>query len=166
MDFFELDLTPEILMDVALNAVGYLLAGALSVVVYSLFGRQSKQTEAEPAEVSSQSIPTVPVIRPTEDSAMEFVRFVRNEVEPEPVEQTLMIPEKEELEPFSKIAPIQTLEDEDEVEMPSPERFRKNRATVIRLARQMVADGRPDKDIKDLLPISEAELAMMQVANN
>lgn len=43
---------------------------------------------------------------------------------------------------------------------------RRNRARVLELAQQMIADGQSDERIADLLPISQAELAVLKTTDS
>jgi hypothetical protein len=43
---------------------------------------------------------------------------------------------------------------------------RRNRARILELAQQMIADGQSDERIVDLLPISQAELAVLKTTDS
>jgi hypothetical protein len=129
-----MEFSPEMMTDIALNAVGYLAAGALSVVIYVLFTGRGHRRDGQavvpaPAFESDASHPN----RSTGGGrSVEFVRLSQQRRE----ETTPAFAER-----------------------------RRNRVEVIARARQMLDDGMPASKIKQSLPISDAELALLTYEN-
>ena len=129
-----MDISIELLTDVAINALGYLAAGAFSVVIYRLFRGGSRTVAPTPAVAAA-----VPAASDVSDSGRgrpgaQFVRLGNEERQ------------------------------KDAVSTAGESRNggrRRDRSEVIRLAREMVKAGTPNHQIKDLLPVSDAELALL-----
>jgi len=131
-----MELSTEMWIDVALNATGYLAAGALATVMYSLFRRHPARS-THPAD-GHQSVEQPESQQPDGLSSvadnMQYVEF--GSTEGSPASRSITS------EPATR---------------------RRNRGEVIRLARQMVEVGTPEEKIRDLLPISEAELSLLSL---
>lgn len=130
-----MEFSPEMMTDIALNAIGYLAAGALSVVIYVLFtgrGHRRERRVAAPAEAMS----TDQTRSNHESGSGRSVQFVRLNQQPQ-----------------------------DEVTPAYMER-RRNRVEVIGQARRMLDEGVPASKIKQSLPISDAELALLAYEND
>ena len=124
-----MDFSNELLIDVGLNAVGYLAAGAFAIVIYRIFG-SSPRVAGESSDESCTTDESAAGTEALSDSEVEFVAFGHS--------------------------------DENDAAGNSGTRpQRRNRETVIRLARKMIQSGTPGDKIRDLLPISEAELALL-----
>lgn len=125
-------LTQDMLIDLALNVVGYIAAGALSLVIYSMFHRPPRPaapagTEHEPVQSEQRAESYPATVGPKTDA--EFVGF------------------GESAGPSTAGGQSLTL--------------RRNRAEVLRLARGMLRSGASDAEIKAVLPVSDAELAVL-----
>ena len=130
-----MDMSQDLLIDVGLNMIGFLAAGGLLLVVYSMFHRQSRQPVQQQQQTSALSaapdstIPTSSYVR----SRMEFVRFGE---QPSVGQQDNNTSEKKS-DGFSK------------------------RASVIKTARNMITAGASVEDVRAALPLSDAELAVL-----
>lgn len=124
----------QMLIDLALNVVGYVAAGALSLVVYSMFHRTPQPTAPRESQAARQASPQPTVAMPagsnlTPDArGMHFVGFGESS-RGESGAQNLTL--------------------------------RRNRAEVLRVARGMLRSGATDAEIKASLPVSDAELAVL-----
>ncbi len=128
-------LTNQMLIDLALNVAGYVAAGALSLVVYSMFRRApqpSAPREMQPAYPAQAGQPVVAMpagANLTPDArGMHFVGF-GDAPRGENGAQSLTT--------------------------------RRNRTEVLRVARGMLRSGATDAQIKAALPVSDAELAVL-----
>jgi hypothetical protein len=134
-----MEFSPETMIDVGLSVAGYLAAGALWMVLYTLFsGRQRAETMA-PAAAGLSSDPM------TRIAIGDAVR------------------EKKSLQ-FVDLRGSKSSTSTTGAEMPvgpRADQYRRNRAEVIRMAREMLKDGRPREQVRDLLPISDGELALL-----
>lgn len=120
------------LIDLALNVVGYVAAGALSLVVYSMFRRGPRSATRSESVAMKSASQLEPAMMPggtaPDNRVMQYVNFgesARNDDGP----QSLTM--------------------------------RRNRAEVLRVARGMLRSGASDHDIKAALPVSDAELAVL-----
>jgi hypothetical protein len=141
-----MDVFDDRFIDVGLNAVGYLAAGLLWTLVYSAFTRKSRlaaSTDPQAAVVSGSDAPlTTEASTSDERRRLEFVTFRQ----PKPPRQ-----------------------DADERNRPgtateTASRHR-DKAEIIRLARQMLASGASEEKIKKTLPIGDGELALLDQRN-
>jgi hypothetical protein len=129
-----MDISTELLTNVALNAIGFLAAGAFCALVYLSFYR--------PGRAAARDHRAHPL------AAAEMAGADR-----EPVSRKLK---------YVRLAEDSEERDSDIVpESQGQARYRRNRAEVIRLAREMMKAGEGRERIKDLLPISETELALL-----
>ncbi|MDH4155874.1 MAG: hypothetical protein OEW00_01175 [candidate division Zixibacteria bacterium] len=130
-----MDISIELLTDVAINALGYLAAGAFSVVVYRLFQGGSRAAVQPPVV----AVAAAPADNGTSDSGRDRpgAQFVR------------LGNEGRQKDAVSTAGECGT------------GGARRDRSEVIRLAREMVRAGTPNQQIKDLLPVTEAELALL-----
>lgn len=121
-------------IDIGLNVLGYLIAGTLGMVVYSMFAhrRSAKATEAPAAA-------TVPQPAATEEGRkrLNYVDLRRSDVSEANGDMA------------GELSRSST----------SP---RRDRAEIMRLARQMMKAHTPQETIKRTLPISDGELALLQ----
>ncbi|HOD65168.1 MAG TPA: hypothetical protein PLR32_06870 [candidate division Zixibacteria bacterium] len=119
-------LTNDMWIDLALTATGYLAAGALSMVMYSMFRRKTRPGAAEAPSPAAAPAPAPPLAadRPRDD--VRYVGFGERAAAGEPAAS-----------------------------------LRRNRAEVLRLARGMLRTGATDAEIKAVLPVSDAELAVL-----
>jgi hypothetical protein len=133
-----MDVLNDQLIDIGLNILGYLIAGALGMLVYSTFRRGDRAPAAVPVEAT----PTEKNSEPAPDKrSLEFVSF-----KPTPTAEI-----------GEGTAPA-------EPSQPKVDRQRRaDRAEIVRLAREMIKAGTPETTIKRTLPISEGELALLQI---
>ena len=133
-----MEFSQDALIDVGLSVAGYLAAGGLWMVLYSLFTGRTRTQDAVPQ--------TADQVNPETSAAIG--RAVR---------------EKRSLQ---YVDLRETKKNSTPVERPTPEparvdQYRRNRAEVVRLAREMLKDGRSRDQVRELLPISEGELALL-----
>lgn len=140
-----MDVSQELLIDVGLNLVGYLAAGFLLILIYSLFKKSRNPKVAGQLSQSEISCPTpsdmkvVPTAEPASDSSVEFIKLGSAEINVDkPARPT--------------VRPPKITED-----------YRRNRLKIITTARQMLNAGTPENKVKSLLPISEAELSLLLI---
>lgn len=136
-----MDISSDFFVDMFLNLVGYLAAGALGVVVYPTLARWLKRHFAvvAPLPVTSAQAET----KETASSAAQFLRLGSPSIE------TRSAPGAVAAE-----APRTTAADH------------RNRVDIIRIAREMLKAGADNKRIQQVLPVSEAELALLNFQNN
>lgn len=131
-----MEISQDFLIDLALNIGGYVLAGALSVLLYSIFMRKKNA----PAPVPTTSVPPAETISadiepPVQTRRIEFIRLGdKAEDEPKVSRET------------------------------STGTARRDRAEIIRIARNMLKAGAPIDRIKRVLPVSESELALLDMS--
>lgn len=134
-----MELSPQFVTDFLLNLTGYLIAGALAVIVYFLFSR--KRTAAAPVESEPERDHFGRMNRPESHSnskrKAEFIRLGK--------------PRSLSTETASH----------QETEGARGAFKRGDRPDIIRIARRMLNEGASHEKIKKVLPISEAELALM-----
>ena len=134
-----MEFSPDTMIDVGLSVAGYLAAGALWMVLYTLFtGKQRATSTATSASAVSADPSTRIAIGEAvrERKSLQFVDL-RGSRTASP-----------------KSAPLPETG-------PRADQYRRNRADVIRMAREMLKDGRPRDQVRELLPISEGELALL-----
>ena len=129
-----MELSIDMLANVALDVLGYLAAGGLAVVLYQLLQKNRKRVVPAPVENTE-------VVKKSQygfsdmtarGKSLQFVDFQENKQN-----------------------------NGSDHEKCRSGNLRRNRDDVIRLARQMIASGTPDTRIRELLPITEAELALL-----
>ena len=140
-----MDVSQELLIDVGLNLVGYLAAGFLLILIYSLFKKSGQAKVAGHLSQTDTSHPTasdLKVVRtaePASDSSVEFINFGNSEIKAD-----------EPARPAARTPRVS-------------EDYRRNRLKIISTARQMLNAGTPENKVKSLLPISEAELSLLMI---
>ena len=126
-------------IDIALNVVGFLAAGGLMMVLTSMFrGKRETVETGRQTAVSELSTATAPVS--PQEQTKSRISFVSFGAQASPENSTTP-----DATPSNRIA----------------ERGRRNRAEVIRLAREMIEARQSREAIRNRLPITEAELAML-----
>ena len=127
-------MTSDMLIDWALNLTGYLAAGALPVVIWSILTHRRRHPRPVPA--ASEELQAKPAVAPStrraDPRACQFVS----------------------LAPQAGPETEQSLGDDR-----GP--GRQDRSDVIRLARQMLRAGASHQRIQQVLPVSAAELALL-----
>ncbi len=135
-----MDVFNDQLVDIGLNALGYLVAAALGMLLHSAFtNRRRAAAIAASVEGKTVSCPTAstgPASRP----GLEYV----------------------DLRQVSAGRKTGSSRKATEVK----HEIRRDRPEIIRLARQMVKAGTPGDIIRRTLSISDAELALLQSGNN
>jgi hypothetical protein len=129
-----MDVLNDRLIDAGLNALGYLIAGGLGVLIHSIILDRRRATRVV-AEAPAEAVEPA---RPTASKAPQFVSLKTTSMTSQPVAA------------------------------PSPETVpsRKDKAEIVRLARKMVQAGTDRKIIKRTLPISDAELNLLEAAGS
>ena len=141
-----MDFSPEFLIDWSLNVAGYVVAGLLSVAIFSSFNRNKKtahQTITDKTEETNLS--TKPVSLPKNyntNSKLEFIKL------------------GETASDFSQ----------DSTSKNNTNNLtgviRRNRSEVLRVAREMLNAGASPEKIKSELPVSETELSLLSLNKN
>jgi len=131
-------ISQEALVDIGLNLAGFLTAGILMALIYSIFNSRRK-VPAAAGSVVPIKLPDGPANESTEVNKTANVAFVdfktmarNNNCENQP-------PPKRQVEGNSR-----------------------NRQEVIRLARKLLADKHNEAQIKRTLPITDGELSMVK----
>ncbi len=133
------------LMDVALDAAGYLAAGSLAVLVYRMANRRPAKEPPSPVLAERPNQPLEQYAEPARPKrpAMQYVNFASD------------IPAQTSSSKAARPAEPR----------PRPATHRQ-RAEITKLARQMLAAGTSNEKIQQVLPVSEAELALLNLSKN
>ena len=145
-----MEVTTKQMIDIALDAAGYLLAGGLWLVVYSAWQNRRAAAKAH-AAAPAEPMVNVPAPEPMKAAAqpkegprsLEFVTFRGNR---------------------SASEPAQSAQPTESVESVVPDR-RRNRAEVFAMARRMLEQGVSAERVKSELPVSDGELALLHGKN-
>ncbi len=139
-----MDLSQQFLIDMALNVGGYVLAGALGILMFSMFKRRKEvpvPVKSEPtSEMTAVSGDAEPVVG--EKRRVEFVRLGQQDVAER-----------------SRITRTDTAET-------AVVGDRRNRTETIRIARTMLRAGASAEKIKRVIPISDAELSLLSMSKS
>jgi hypothetical protein len=141
-----MDVSQELLIDVGLNVAGYLTAGFLSILLYSLFTKSAKSVVVSRMTESGQSrlMPSDKGKNQTAEAAtnqaLEFVDFGNSE----------SVDANEPVETAAR--PLQV-----------GRNYQRNRLKIISTARKMLYAGTPESKVKSVLPISDAELNLLMI---
>jgi hypothetical protein len=127
-----MDVLNDRLIDAGLNALGYLIAGGLGILIHSIILDRRRRTEPAAAPAASPAAPA----RPARSNSAQFVSLRAGESKPETTTENPAAPS------------------------------RKDKAEIVRLARKMVQAGTDRKTIKRMLPISDAELNLLETAGS
>lgn len=131
----------DLIIEVALNVVGFLASGGLMIVAFSMFFR--KNNTAVSASAEPEYVPVSSEEKETESEKItdkelggkiEFVNFQN-----------------------SKHATEQSQQRVD-----TGRRFHRNRIEVIKQAKEMLKAGKSTIDVRHALPIAEAELDLIR----
>ena len=140
-----MEISQQFLIDMALNIGGYLLAGALGIVIYSLFKRRTKvavKSESDPLP-ANDTPPQATATGSSEDGhRLEFIKLGEK---------------PGRVSPNTNPSPGAAAEDIAR---------RRDRAETIRVARTMLKAGAPHEKIKRLIPISDAELSLLSMSES
>ena len=133
-------ISQDILIDTALNVAGYVAAGALWLVLSSLFQRSPRRAVDSPRQTSSR--------QPETEAARQDSSAGRRK------------PEFVDLKGFDSSAG-QISRAADSALREESGNFRRNRTEVMRMAREMLEAGSSRDRVRQTLPISEGELALL-----
>ncbi len=135
-----MEFSQNALIEIGLSVAGYLAAGALWMVLYSLFTRGA-----------SDKVTKVAIDYPERtDVAASIGNAVREKRSLQYVD----------LRNSSSLTPDSAAEAKDNQRL---DQYRRNRGEVIRLAREMLKDGRSQQQVRELLPINDGELALLAI---
>lgn len=141
-----MDFSPEFIIDWSLNVAGYVVAGLLSVMIYSMFNRTKKTADQVVSNNSVEAIPTdKAVASPREfrtNSKLEFIKFGESD------SQNQLYSKSD-----NKSNDVKGI-------------IRRNRPEVLRVAREMLNAGTSPEKIKNELPVSESELSLLRMNKN
>lgn len=128
-------ISPELLSDAALNVAGYLLAGAILTLLYSAVTHRNSRKNTPATAAATPQMHEAPATANARRTEYVDLRGVKtSDRQPQSTGRTA--------------AETQTRQ--------------RNRAEVMRLAREMLQSGTPRDNVRSLLPISEGELAMLE----
>ena len=139
-----MEISQQFLIDMALNVGGYVLAGALGILLFSMFRRRKEV----PVPVNSE--PTLEET-PAPDGAgtvvgerrrVEFVRLGRQDI--------------------AERSTVKTTDTTGTASVGD----RRNRTETIRIARTMLKAGASAEKIKRVIPISDAELSLLSMSKS
>jgi hypothetical protein len=131
----------DLIIDIVLNVSGYVAAGALWLVLRSLFRRSRKHSSTEPTTKKAPADAKAEAPRGEGSSEKRRLEFV-------------------DLTGFDSTSG-RISRAAEAAERQDARNFRRNRAEVMRMAREMLNAGSPRDRIRQTLPISEGELAML-----
>ena len=127
------------LIDIGLNVLGYVVAATLGMVIHSAFRRQRPAAAVPTPEPQQMPQPAVATAGPAEGTRrLNYVDLRRTDA----------------VEPNGDLAGA--------VSRTAGTGTRRDRAEIIRLAREMIRARTPQETIKRTLPISDGELALLQ----
>lgn len=142
-----MELSQEFLIDMAINALGYLFAGVISVLLYAMLQKKKSTVELDEIVEDSAMYEQAAAekkanIETTSNRKVEFITFGNNHQE------------SIEKQPVIKNDISQ-----------GQNNGRMNRKEVINLAKKMLLAGASNEKIKKILPVSESELALLNLNN-
>jgi len=141
-----MDFSQEFIIDWSLNVAGYVVAGLLSVALYSLFNRTKKSASLSAPDRITETL--------AHDTAM-------------PSPRTFSSNRKIEFVKLGESAPNNTRRNDTES---NPENLtgaiRRNRSEVLKIAREMLNAGATHDKIRNELPVSETELSLLSMNKN
>jgi hypothetical protein len=138
-----MEFSQQFLIDMALNASGYLLAGLLGMVVYAMFRKGRAAPSATPShEEAAADEKATPPEPSGESRKLEFIRLGQG-------------PDKISLAASS--VPESGVENSAR---------RRDRAETMRVARSMLKAGASHEQIRRVIPVSEAELSLLSMSKS
>lgn len=138
-----MDLSSGYFVDLLLNLIGYLAAGALVWTVYPIVAPRLRRRSVTLVRPELQPSRSLQAQQPA--AAPQFMRLQ----EPTPAAQTFIADDDKPIERASVLRPSE----------------RRDRVDIIRIAREMLKAGADNRRIQQVLPVSEAELALMTMQN-
>ena len=133
-----MDFSNGLLIDTAIIAAGYIFAGALSVLIYSVATRRHREVQLVNFLPEEGEIKEKQVERTEPKNQFEFVKFEQSKKEPDS-------------EPL-----------EEKTNYLKSGRLQRNRLEVIQQAKKMMSSGKAAEEIRKILPLSAAELEFMR----
>lgn len=131
-----MDVFNDRIIDVSLNVLGYLIAGGLGVLLYSFVQERRIRAAARVGANSGEESAEAPLAAHEPGPTLQFVSF--NATGPE------------------------TLPEVEPETAPSASGVHRNRREIIRMAREMLREGAAGEQIRQSLPISSNELALLK----
>lgn len=145
-----MELSQEFLIDMAINAAGYLLVGIISIVCYALMKKKKTTTAFEEVVTDEQtlmeSLESQTHVSSSESKKVEFIAFGQEQVQPEQAQHEI----------------AQRKQRQENVIDTSG---RMSRKEAINIAKKMLLAGATHEKIKRILPVSESELALLSLNN-
>lgn len=144
-----MELSPQFLIDFSINLGGYILAAILGGLLYRIVvGKPALATAPEKViETQPMAPPAVePIVEEKPKSAktnMDFISFTKS------------VPQKNE-------SPADELD--DLIATPPKKNPNRNRKEIIQLATKMLNANFSNDRIKELLPVSDGELALISLS--
>lgn len=136
-----MDISQDMIIDVALNAAGYLTAALLSIVIYSIFFRRDRrQSESLAPSAPQVQTPATRDFSPVPAGSGEFIELGGANVQFDSRSESKSVVPSQEI---SKTG-------------------RRDRSRIVEIATKMLKAGAGVEKIKNLLPISEAELSLLK----
>ena len=146
-----MDISQGMIVDFALNLLGYLAAVLLTLVLYTMVNSRKKKEASENKQVlpNAEGNSIVKNNFSPETSNLSFVQFAsENKIEKTNVNQVKNV-----------VSPV--FDDRDAIRAK-----RRDRSETIRVASQMLKAGASQEVIKSMLPVSDEELALLAFARN
>lgn len=138
-----MDVSSGFYTDLLLNLVSYLATGALVWTVYPVVAPKLNRLRAASADPEVQASQPILVTQP--EVAPQFLRLQNPPAEAETFAA-------EDIKPSGRSSVIRPSE-------------RRDRVDIIRIAREMLKAGADNRRIQQVLPVSEAELALLTMQN-
>ncbi len=138
-----MDISSEFMMEALLNVTGYLAAGALAVVLYAMRRRRTAPAAAIPEKETTKAKPAVAA--PADGETMPTPQFIN-----------LLGETPASTGAATNSGSTQSL----------AERYHSSRRDIVKMAREMLADGASPDKVQRALPISEAELSLLGLEKN
>lgn len=140
-----MELSQEFLIDMGINAIGYLIAGVVSVLFYVMIKKRKSAVKLDlisEDDIISQSDEMDVKSETTSGRKVEFITFGG----------------KQQHQNIDQL--------EIKIEQPQEQnKGRMNRKEAINLAKRMLLAGATHEKIKKILPVSESELALLSLNN-
>ena len=133
-----MEISNDLLIDVALNAVGFVLAGFLMTVIYSMIGRKDKVARNSQVSTVANSNPASAQANGRAGAKIEFIDFHSK----------------------GNSAAKSVVTNESQAGRSS--QFQRNRMEVIKQATEMLKNGQMTQDIRRYVPVTDSE---MQTSN-
>jgi hypothetical protein len=133
-----MDFSNGLLIDTAIIAAGYILAGAFSVLIYSVATRRHREVQLVNFLPEEGEIKEKKVEGSEFKNQFEFVKFDQSKKE-------------RSREPLP-----------EDIDYLKSGRLQRNRLEIIQQAKKMMSSGKAAEEIREILPLSAAELEFMR----